>query len=121
LESKGEDAQVTVSSGTWKDQGDGSIRVSIEDSNKKQIQLVFSLDGDNLTSIEYPAFYGEAGVNMKRLVAATAAPEPQQTPVPGGPTPVPPSKPSLPFCGSAALAPLLAAAFWWTRNWLRHL
>jgi tetratricopeptide (TPR) repeat protein len=121
LESKGEDDQVTVSLGTWKDQGDGSIRVSVEDPNKKLVQLAFSLDGDNLTSIEYPGFYGEAGVNMKRLVTATATPEPPQTPLPSQPAPVPSSKPSLPFCGSAALAPLLVVAFWWTRNWLRPL
>ncbi len=115
LESKGEDNQVVESSGTWQDYGDGSIHVSVEDPNNRQTQFAFSLQENNLQATEYPAFYGEAGVSMDRVGTATSTPEPQQpTPSPDQPTPtpVPSSKPSSPFCGSAALAPLMIVLWW---------
>lgn len=113
LESTGDDHQAMLSSGTWEDLGDGSIHISVEDPNKKQLLLVFIVDGQTLRSIQYPAFYGEAGIDMKRLVMATATSQPQQTPSANQATPVPPSepvspsKPSSPACGSIALAPLM--------------
>jgi len=117
LESKGEDNQIIVSSGTWKDYGDGSIRVLVEDPNKKETEVLFSLDGEDLRSIQYPSLYSGVGLNMKRLVAATATSEPQQTPSldQPSPTPVPSPKSPSPFCGSAALAPLMIG-FWWMQK-----
>jgi hypothetical protein len=108
LESKGAGKQNFVSSGTWEDLGDGSIYISVKDPRGKPIPLRFTVDGGNLQSVEYPSFYGDAGLNMKRLLPEeTVTPQPQQSPSPIPPTPTPSTKTSLPLCGSAALAPLI--------------
>jgi hypothetical protein len=73
---------------------------------------------DMLQSVEYPSFYGDAGVNMQRLVTATPLPPPPATdtpqPIPSKSAPASKPKSSLP-CGSAALAPL-AVGIWWIKK-----
>ena len=139
LESKGDNDQVIISTGTWEDLGDSSIQVVAEDSTMKRTLLLFSLEDGNLRSIQYPAFYGEAGMNMHRLVTATPTPEVQSTATsnPSSSTPVTttsavesqptatpnqpsatpaPAKPFLPFCGSAAMLPLVVIVLLWRRK-----
>ena len=99
----------------------GTISVEIPDSNNQKIQMRFLPVNGMLQSVEYPSFYGDSGVNMQRLIVATALPPVANTPVS---TPVTPkvvatataSKPSssLP-CGSATLAPL-AVGMWFVNK-----
>lgn len=106
LESKYENDQPIISTGSWIDNGDGTLSIVVSDANQKKIEIKFNVSNDLLQANTYPAFYGDAGIEMKRLVPVTPAPTSTETPqtTPSEPTPVAPaSKPSLPFCGSAAL------------------
>jgi tetratricopeptide (TPR) repeat protein len=118
LESKGADNQNFTSTGTWDDLGDGSIQISVEDPYGKPIPLQFSPDGRNLKSVMYPSFYGDAGLNMKRLTPeGTSTPQPQQISSPTPPVVVPPAKTFQPFCGSAVLVVLILTFIWRIRHW----
>lgn len=114
LETQGDANQPALSTGAWTDLGDGTIQVTVKDSTMRQITLRFSPENGGLRSVEYPAFYGEAGMNMTRLVTETPVPEAQPTSAPNQSTatPAPASSPSLPLCGSAAFIPLAAVAAW---------
>jgi len=111
-ESKYENDPPTVSIGSWMDNGDGTLSIAVTDPNKKRFEIKFIIKNDLLQANEYPAFYGDAGITMTRLIPATPVPAATDTPqpTPGQPAPALTSKPSLP-CGSAALA-LLAAVLW---------
>jgi hypothetical protein len=104
LETNYENEQPVSSTGSWTDNGDGSLSLAGTDANQKKTEIKFNVNHDLLQAYEYPAFYGKAGLDMKRLVSAT--PVPTSTAVlestPAEPTPTP--KPSSPICcGSAAL------------------
>jgi len=106
MESKSENDQLIISSGSWIDNKDGTLGLIVTDPNKEQIVIMFNVENDLLQAYNYPSFYGSygtAGIQMKRLVPATPVPTsttaPESTPV----EPAPTSRPSLPFCGSAAL------------------
>lgn len=111
METKYENDQPVISSGSWTDNGDGTLSISVTDPNQKITEIKFKVKDDLLQGDTYPAFYGEAGVNMQRLVTVTPAPPvptatPGPTPAEFAPTPptaIPTSQPSLPICGSAAL------------------
>jgi hypothetical protein len=113
LERKNADGQVTTSTGTWMDNGDSTISIEVADSNGQSLNMKFKPVSDMLQSVEYPSFYGDAGLNMQRLVTATPLPLPVATdtpqPIPSQAAPVSKS-PTLP-CGSGALAPL-AVGLW---------
>jgi tetratricopeptide (TPR) repeat protein len=113
LERKNADGQITTSTGKWMDNGDSTISIEVADSNGQSLNMKFKPLNDILQSVEYPSFYGDAGVNMQRLVTATPLPLPAatDTPQPISSQAAPVSKsPTLP-CGSAALAPL-AVGMW---------
>ena len=117
MESKYDNDPPIVSNGSWTDNGDSTLSITVTDPNKKQIEIKFKVTNDLLHANEYPSFYGDAGIELKRLVPATPIPTLTLTATPG-PTPAKPaptSKPSLPICGSAGLAPLVAA-FWLVRK-----
>ena len=114
-----------LSKGTWVDNGDTTISIAVVDPNQKQTEIKFDFKADQLISNTYPAFYGEAGIKMRRMGAAATVPQ-QSTP---GPAPTnskpvpkapaatlpaqktPDSTPSPPICGSAALVGLLLLGF----------
>lgn len=106
LESKYANDQTIISSGSWIDNRDGTLGLVVADPNNEEIVIMFSVKNDLLQAYNYPSFYGEAGIEMKRLVPATPVPTSTETPQPGATPPAPRS--SSPLCGSAALAPLLA-------------
>ncbi len=115
MESKYDNDPPIVSSGSWKDNGDGTLSITVTDPNKKLIEIKFKVTKDLLHANEYPSFYGDAGIELKRLIPATPIPTLTATP---GPTPAksaPTSKPPLPICGSVGLAPLVAA-IWLARK-----
>ncbi len=106
LESKYENDQPIISTGSWRDNGDGTLSIVVSDANQKTIEIKFNVSNNLLQANTYPAFYGDAGIEMKRLVPATPVPTSTETPqtTPSEPAPATPaSKPSLPICGSAAL------------------
>lgn len=116
LEIKGEDNQTLLYTGTWADLGDGRIQILVRDQDGNEPVLIYKPDEeDNLISDTYASFFGDNGVNMKRIAPA-ATPEPQATSVSSLPTPTPKPSSSSPMCGSAALAPVLAAAVWFARK-----
>ena len=105
-----------TANGTWSDNGDGSLTILVTGSDQKPIEIKFIVKPDLLQGNTYPSFYGEAGINLQRLVPATpvpaatqpvvqpAATQPAQPLLPAQPTAPAPRRPSLPFCpGSAAL------------------
>jgi hypothetical protein len=116
LETEYENEQPIISTGLWTDNGDGTLSIAVTDTNQKKIEIKFNVNNDLLQGNTYPAFYGDAGIDMKRLVSAT--PVPASTTAPG-PTPAsgaaPTSKPSLPICGGSAA---LIGAIWlaWKRR-----
>jgi tetratricopeptide (TPR) repeat protein len=118
MESKGDDGLSTVSTGKWMDNSDSTISIEVADSNGQSLNMKFKPLNDMLQSVEYPSFYGDAGVNMQRLVTATPLPPPPATdtpqPIPSKSAPASKPKSSLP-CGSAALAPL-AVGIWWIKK-----
>lgn len=125
LETKFEGSDPTISSGTWTDNGDDSITLSIQDSRRGTLRFVLHLIGDDLQFSEYPAIYGDAGLSFSRQVESTPPPPATNTQAPiqqnptetttavpqavNGPTAAPVSVPSplFRFCGSAALFPLV--------------
>ena len=120
MENKGAD-EVVISIGTWTDNGDSSITFDFVGIDGRPARIVFFFDNDALQAGEYPAFYGQAGITMRRPDIATPLPPATETPRPVlSPTPVAPdSKPSssLP-CGSAVLAPLVVGM--WLINKRRY-
>jgi hypothetical protein len=112
LESKYESDLPIISSGSWTDNGDGTLSIAVTDANQKKTEIKFKVSNDLLLTDTYPSFYGDAGINMKRLVPATPVPTSTETPEPTPAEPVPTSKPSLPICGSAALI----GAIWLARK-----
>ena len=106
LETNYENEQPIISTGSWTDNGDGTLSIAVTDSNQKTIEIKFNVSNDLLQANEFPAFYGEAGIDMKRLVSATPIPASTETPEPDSTSPAPQS--SSPLCGSAALIPLVA-------------
>lgn len=123
LETKIEGSTATSSSGTWTDNGDDSISLSIQDSQRGKLRFVLHLIGNDLQFSEYPAIYGDAGLSFSRIVESTPPPPatitrvpveqnptdsvtavPQVQPTPVTPEPAVPS-PLFRFCGSAALFP----------------
>jgi hypothetical protein len=105
-----------ISTGTWTDNGDGTLSIAVTDANQKTTEIKFKVNNDLLLTDTYPSFYGDAGMNMKRLVNVTPVPALTETPQPAPiePTPTAPaSKPSIPFCGSAAL---MIGAVWLARK-----
>jgi tetratricopeptide (TPR) repeat protein len=106
MESKYDNDPPIISTGSWTDNGDNTISIAVTDPNLKKTEIKFTVSNDLLQANEYPAFYGEAGIEMKRIVTATPVPPSTNTPEPGGAQPAPQS--SSPLCGSAALAPLVA-------------
>ena len=107
LGTKYENDPPIISTGSWTDNGDGTLSIAVIDPNQKKIEIKFTLNNNLLQAYEYPAFYGEAGIELNRLVQATPVPTSTEAPqsTPSKPTaPVTPiSKPSTPICGSAAL------------------
>jgi len=115
MESKYENDSPIISTGSWTDNGDGTLSIAVTDANQKKTEIKFNVSNDLLQANTYPAFYGEAGIEMKRLVPATPVPTSTETPQtkPSEPTPTAPtSKPFLPICGSAALI----GVFWLARK-----
>lgn len=122
MESKYENDPPIVSSGKWIDDKDGTIGLVVTDPNKEQVVIMFNVEKDLLQAYNYPSFYGsygKAGIQMKRLVPATPVPASIATPGLTPVEPAPASKPSLPICGSAALAPL-GVAFRLARKRISH-
>jgi tetratricopeptide (TPR) repeat protein len=101
LETKYESEQPVISTGSWTDNGDGTLSITVTDASQNQTEIKFKVSKDLLVTDTYPSFYGDAGINMKRLLSSTPAPASTSTPLPTTNTPT--SKPSLPICGSAAL------------------
>jgi len=102
-----EDGQAVPAQGSWTDNGDGTLTVSVADQNQNQTEFKFKFNNESLVTDTYPAFYGEAGVNMQRVVTATPVPAATATlaPAPAASTPQPQA--TNPLCGSAALIGLL--------------
>ena len=103
LETKYENEQPIISSGSWIDNGDGTLSIVVTDAKQKKIEIKFNVTNDLLQGNTYPALYGDAGINLKRLVPATPVPTSTTAPKPTPAEPASKSKPSLPICGSAAL------------------
>ena len=106
MESKYENDPPIISTGAWTDNGDGTLSIAVTDPNQKTTEIKFKVSNDLLLTDTYPSFYGDAGINMQRLVTATPVPAPTNAPAPTPAETVPTaptSKPSLPICGSAAL------------------
>lgn len=106
LETKYEDGQSLIASGSWSDNGDGTLSITVTDPDQKTIEIKYNYRDDQLIGNTYPAFLGDAGINMMRVVPATPIPTSTATrmPIMTEPEPVAStSKPSLPVCGSAAL------------------
>jgi len=106
MESKYENDPPIISTGAWTDNGDGTLSIAVTDPNQKTTEIKFKESNDLLLTDTYPSFYGDAGINMQRLVTATPVPAPTNAPAPTPAETVPTaptSKPSLPICGSAAL------------------
>ncbi len=112
-----ENDQPFVSSGSWKDYGDGTLSLDVADPNGMALYLTFSIKNDVLHVTNPPRrFFGEADIEMKRLVTTTPVPALMETsqPTPNEPVPTTPtSKPSLPICGSAAA---LIGVIWLARK-----
>ena len=101
-----ENEATVISKGTWKDSGKGWLYIDVEAPNKATTVINgITVEGDTLHFTGYKLYYGDPGsdITMRRLVTATPVPRSTSTPQPITPTPTPSSKPSLPFCGSAAL------------------
>lgn len=112
LESKYDNNQTIISSGSWIDNRDGTLGLVVTDPNNERIVIMFNVKKDLLHAYNYPSSYGQAGIEMKRLV--TAAPIPALTDTPQTSATTPAQKPSSPICGTAALVPL--AALLWLRR-----
>ncbi|MBI5351083.1 MAG: hypothetical protein HZB50_00430 [Chloroflexi bacterium] len=104
-----ENEATIVSKGTWKDSGKGWLYIDVEAPNKAATVINgITVEGDTLHFSGYKLYYGDPGsdITMKRVITATPVPRstntPQSTSTESTPT-APSSKPSLPFCGSAAL------------------
>jgi hypothetical protein len=110
METKFEDGQTYIASGAW-ETGDITITVSLVDQFKERIEFVLFVKeppSNNLEVFEYPstyAFDNNETMELIKIGITTPTDTPRPTDMPGS-TPsetVPASKPSLPFCGSAAL------------------
>ena len=116
LETKYEKGELVISSGSWMDNGDGSLSIAVADADQNKIEIKYNYKNDQLIGNTYPSFYGDAGVNLQRLIPATPIPTSTTVPeesIPAEPAPTEPaSKPSLPICGSAALIGIV----WLTRK-----
>ena len=137
-----EPAQFTE--GRWTDEGDGLLRLVMAWANGDPYKIEFQVDETRLKAVEYPAYFGDAGMSLEKpadaqaLPTATVVPSATPTPEPTGlpestqkavileeiltpqASPVQEKSPeangtSLP-CASAVLVPLIALAWlWWRR------
>jgi len=117
LETRVEDDLPVTSSGSWMDNGDGTLTLTVTDLIRGEIKFVFKVDQDRLRAVEYSGIYGDAGIEIVKLVSASPVPAPTNTLEPpaalGAPSPSPSPSPSSsprpkpPICGSAALIPMV--------------
>ncbi len=125
LETRYESGPPETASGSWTDNGDGSLNLLVTASNQQTTEIKFIVKQDLLQGNTYPSFFGEAGLNLQRLNPASPLPaSPKATTQPPAtdepllpatqaaqPSPLPASKPGLPFCGgSAALVGVVVLA-----------
>jgi hypothetical protein len=110
-----------TSTASWMDNGDGTLILTVTDPIRGEIRFVFKVDQDRLRAVEYPAIYGDAVIEMVKLVSASSlsaatntpmlaalnTPEPTVTLGASSPSPSSPPSPKTPICGSAALIPMV--------------
>ena len=133
LETRYESDPAETANGTWVDNGDGSLTILVTGPDQKPIEIKYKAKSDQLVGDTYPSFYGEAGLNLQRIVTASALPSatqpatqpaPQPTPLqpvqplqPVATSPAPAPRPSLPLCpGTAALIGLVLLLYLTTRK-----
>lgn len=110
FEGKFEDDQSIIASGYWMDNGDGSIRILVKDTNDQSISINFLVEASDLKAIEYPSTFSGPVWILNRTILETPTPPPSETPALTGvpfQTPTIETNPaSNPICGSALLAPI---------------
>ncbi|HCC78123.1 MAG: hypothetical protein A2X25_05045 [Chloroflexi bacterium GWB2_49_20] len=125
FEGRYEDGMTLLASGYWVDNGDGSIRIFVKDSDNRSYTINFRYENSGLTAIEYPSIFSGTSWELIRTLVETPTPVPSKTPtrIPESPeTPTQPfmvptketTSPTNPICGSALLVPfglLFAIAF----------
>ncbi|MBM3124042.1 MAG: hypothetical protein FJZ87_03100 [Chloroflexi bacterium] len=98
-----------IMTGTWTDNGDGTIWIHVTDEYGRRTEFLFNVEDDMLLAIQYPGNYGEAGLDLTRVEAA------RPTSLPTSGEAATPSSPPSSLCGSAMLAPL-AILIWIKRK-----
>jgi len=123
LETRYENEAAVILPGAWVDNGDGTLKLSMVDPIRGQIEFVFKVMGERLQAVSYPGTYGEAGIFLGKPASATPEPAatimpqaaPSSTPEPATAAPTQSPRSSAPICGSAALVPL-ALMVWGIRG-----
>jgi len=110
METQVEDEAVIITTGTWLDQGDGTLWVTMDDEYGRKFDIVFNVEGNSLLPVQYPASYEEAGLELSQIEPSgvQSTPTPQEADSPSS---------SAPFslCGTAIFAPL-ALLIWIKRK-----
>jgi hypothetical protein len=110
FEGKFEDDQSIIASGYWMDNGDGSIRILVKDTNNQSININFLVEASDLKAIEIPSTFSGPVWLLNRTILETPTPPPSETyALTGVPfqTPTIETKPaSNPICGSSLFAPI---------------